>query len=135
MKELGWAMNVDFISNRETVLWKHFLNDSRYRGKDPYGEELGVYEGTCTYWRGAWRPTVESMMRSNMHGFNAPSREAIYKRIMKLAHGASWMYDYESFVDFDRTHLPQPIDTRTADKPIEVFIPFVTPRFVGESLR
>ncbi|MDE5709893.1 MAG: M64 family metallopeptidase [Bacteroides sp.] len=131
-QQLGWAMNVDFTNNRETVLWKHFLNDSRYQGKDLYGEELGVYEGACTYWRGAWRPTVESMMRSNTHGFNAPSREAIYKRIMKLAYGSSWTYDYKSFVEFDRTHLPQPVDTRTIESHSEK--PFAAPRFVGEVL-
>lgn len=133
-QQLGWAMNVDFTNNRETVLWKHFLNDSRYQGKDLYGEELGVYEGACTYWRGAWRPTVESMMRSNTHGFNAPSREAIYKRIMKLAYGSLWVYDYESFVDFDRTHLPQPIDTRFVGDYSEMNKPFAAPRFVGEAL-
>ena len=33
--------------------------------------------------------------------FNAPSREAIYKRAMKLAYGDSWTYDYEEFVKFD----------------------------------
>lgn len=33
--------------------------------------------------------------------YNAPSREAIYKRAMKLAYGDSWDYDYEEFVKFD----------------------------------
>lgn len=33
--------------------------------------------------------------------FNAPSREIIYKRVMKLAYGDSWKYDYEKFVKFD----------------------------------
>ena len=33
--------------------------------------------------------------------FNAPSREAIYYRIHKLAYGASWKYDYETFVSWD----------------------------------
>ena len=32
--------------------------------------------------------------------FNAPGREAIYKRAMKLAYGDSWTYDYEEFVKF-----------------------------------
>ena len=42
--------------------------------------------------------------------FNAPSREAIYKRIMKLAYGDSWQYDYEKFVEYDainRSSVPK----------------------------
>ena len=50
---------------------------------------------------GVWRPTVESIMRYNWGGFNAPSREAIYYRIHKLAYGADWKYDYEEFVKYD----------------------------------
>ena len=33
--------------------------------------------------------------------FNAPSREAIYKQIMKLSEGPDWIYDYETFVEAD----------------------------------
>ena len=46
-------------------------------------------------------PTEDSMMNSNKGKFNAPSREAIYYRIHKLAYGASWKYDYETFVKWD----------------------------------
>jgi len=134
MQQIGWAANVDFTNSREDVLWKHFLTDSRYKGKDANGEELGVYEGACTYWRGAYRPTSESMMRSNMHGFNAPSREAIYKRIMKVAFGAQWKYDYETFVEFDLKHLPQPrnASARSIDERDLPSLP--APRFVNRQL-
>lgn len=107
-RELGWAMNVDFTSDRNSVLWKDFLEDSRYQGPDNYGETLGVYEGACTYWSGAWRPTNESMMRSNINGFNAPSRKAIYTRVMKTGLGDSWNFDLEEFIEFDLSHLPGP---------------------------
>ena len=40
-------------------------------------------------------------MRYNTGGFNAPSREAIYKKIMKFSEGDAWTYDYETFVAFD----------------------------------
>ena len=40
-------------------------------------------------------------MRYNTGGFNAPSREAIWYRIHKLAYGDSWDYDYEEFVAYD----------------------------------
>ena len=41
------------------------------------------------------------MMRYNDTPFNAPSREAIYKNVMKLSEGPDWVYDYETFVAFD----------------------------------
>lgn len=103
----GWAMNVDFTGDKDKILWKQFLQDPRYSGPDAFGEVLGAYEGACTYWTGAWRPTNESMMRSNINGFNAPSREAIYKRVMSTAYGETWQYDYETFVNFDLAHLPR----------------------------
>jgi hypothetical protein len=40
-------------------------------------------------------------MRYNTGGFNAPSREAIWYRIHKLAYGDGWTYDYEEFVTYD----------------------------------
>jgi hypothetical protein len=40
-------------------------------------------------------------MNSNVDGFNAPSREAIFYRIHKLAYGADWEYNYEDFVKWD----------------------------------
>lgn len=132
-EELGWAMNVDFTPNSQEVVWSRFLYDERYQGADAYGETLGIYQGACTYWSGAYRPTNESMMRSNKNGFNAPSREAIYKRIMKLAYGDNWNYDYEEFVAFDQAHLPQPVGTQTkaADGGTK---PFAAPRYAGRPL-
>lgn len=135
MQRIGWAANVDFTNNRETVLWKHFLADSRYKGKDANGEELGVYEGACTYWRGAYRPTNESMMRSNMHGFNTPSREAIYKRVMKVAYGSEWKYDYEEFVEFDLKHQPKPRSTASRSTETNKLLPLSAPKFVNRPLQ
>lgn len=83
----------------------------------PYREDaryaydgLGVFEGAYTYLTGAYRPTDISIMRHNTGGFNAPSREAIYQRIHRLAYGKSWTYDYETFVEYDaknRKSAPQ----------------------------
>lgn len=104
----GWAQNVSLTATPQDVPWADFLADERYQAADHYGEVLGVYEGACTYWNGAWRPTDESMMHSNMHGFNAPSRRAIYNRVMRTGLGESWTEDYEVFVAFDQAHLPAP---------------------------
>lgn len=134
-EQLGWAMNVDFTNDRSKVIWKHFLNDERYKEKDAFGESVGLYEGACTYWSGAYRPTNESMMRSNIHGFNAPSREAIYKRVMKTAYGSTWQYDYDEFVKFDQAHLPQPSEIQTRNASDSRFMkPFAAPRFVDRPL-
>lgn len=95
-EQYGEGANVDWRSNPSEVKWAHFINDARYAA-----EKIGVYEGSWLYGHGAYRPTENSMMRYNDCGFNAPSREAIYKRVMKLSEGDSWTYDYETFVEFD----------------------------------
>lgn len=92
----GWGKNIDFTSDTNLVKWRHFLNDSRYKY-----EGLGVYQGGDTYPYGVWRSTNNSIMNDNTGGYNAPSREAIYYRIHKLAYGNSWTYNYESFVSWD----------------------------------
>lgn len=92
----GWGRNVDYTSDPNSVVWSKFISDSRYAS-----EGLGVYEGACTYYKGAYRPTETSIMVGNVGGFNAPSREAIYNRIHKLAYGESWQLDYETFVSWD----------------------------------
>jgi hypothetical protein len=94
--QYGEGANVDWRDDPAQVRWTHFINDSRYAA-----ENIGVYEGACLYGKGCYRPTENSMMRYNGYGFNAPSREAIYKRVMKLSEGDDWEYDYETFVAFD----------------------------------
>ena len=47
------------------------------------------------------------MMRYNDTPFNAPSREEIYKRVMKESEGDGWTYDYETFVSFDEAGRSQ----------------------------
>lgn len=115
-RDYGWWMNVDFTSNQSAVLWSDFLSDSRYADQG-----LGVFEGACTYWTGAYRSTEESMMRSNIMGFNAPSRRAIYNNV--LQRGESYTPSLEEFIAFDQqTFVPQ---TRAAETPSR---PFARPR-------
>ena len=40
-------------------------------------------------------------MNLDFGGYNAPSREAIYIRLHKLAFGAGWEYDFDEFAAFD----------------------------------
>ncbi len=95
-EKYGWWKNIDFTNDPTKVKWSHFLADPRYEQ-----EGLGVFEGALYYGYGAYRPTENSIMRDETSGFNAPSREAIYYRIHKLAYGADWKYDYEEFVKWD----------------------------------
>lgn len=94
----GFYPNADVTNDPKDVHWAHFISDSRYSG------QVGVYEGGLTFRYGAYRPTDYSIMRQNAGGFNAPSREAIYKRIMKLSEPNGWEYDYEAFVAYDETN-------------------------------
>ena len=103
----GWYKNVDFTNDPTKVKWSTFLSDARYAN-----DGLGVYEGAFTYWTGAYRPTINSIMNTNTGGFNAPSREAIYYRIHKLAYGSEWEYDYEKFVEYDAINRKTAATTR-----------------------
>ncbi len=106
--QYGWWKNIDFTNDPELVKWARFLNDSRYDS-----ESLGCYEGGFTYVSGVWRPSLNSIMRHNKDGFNAPSRYAIWYRINKLAYGAEWNSTktpeeiYEEFVTFDMSTRQQ----------------------------
>ncbi|MDD2251025.1 MAG: DUF4998 domain-containing protein [Candidatus Cloacimonetes bacterium] len=125
--KFGWGKNVDVTNDPEKVHWSYFLKDIRYKS------QVGIYEGALTYSTGAYRPTENSIMRYNTGGFNAPSREAIYKRAMQLSEGGDWIYDYETFVEFDG-----PSRTRIATRSIMVpsdFEPTAPPVFIKGSWR
>ncbi len=130
----GWWKNADFTGDPARVKWAKFLTDPRYAGQG-----LGVFEGAFTYAYGAYRPTDYSIMRYNTGGFNAPSREAIYYRIHKLAYGLGWQYDYETFVAWDARNRTQ---TAMARRAVEnsragtgVLLPLAPPVVVPHSWR
>lgn len=95
-EQYGWYRNCDFTAVPSLVKWAHFLEDERYAS-----ERLGIYEGAFSYPEGIYRPSYNSIMRSNSGKFNAPSREAIWYRIHRLAYGDAWQYDFEDFVEYD----------------------------------
>ena len=105
----GWYKNVDFTNDPAKVKWAHFLQDERYAY-----DGLGVFEGGATFSTGVWRPTDDSIMRYNQGGFNAPSREAIWYRIHKLAYGDGWAYNYENFVAYDAKNRKTAADAASA---------------------
>ena len=92
-------LNVDSEEDVTKVIWSRFIFDPEFAY-----ENIGTYEGAYTFYKGMFRPTEESMMRSNDAPFNAPCRQAIYNRVMLLATGKK--PTYEEFVAFDREHKP-----------------------------
>ena len=95
----SWYMNVDSERDSTKVIWTQFIYDPEFAN-----EEISTYEGGYTFFKGVYRPTQESMMRSNNAPFNAPSRQAIYNKVMKLGLGKT--ATYEEFVAFDQQHKP-----------------------------
>jgi len=83
--------NIDITNDLTQIKWKHFINKVGY-------QRVGAYEGAFYYSYGIWRPEVSSCMIFNEPYFNAPSREAIVKRIMNVSGG---VYSLENFVSND----------------------------------
>lgn len=94
-EKYGWYANVDFTSDPEKVHWSAFLSDDRYK------DEVGIFEGGALYSKGVWRPTQNSMMNEDAEYFNAPSRWAIYQRIMKLSGEEC---SFEKFLEYDKVN-------------------------------
>lgn len=87
------SMNVDVTNDPQEVVWSYFLTDMRYEK-----EKIGIYEGALYYPKGAYRATENSIMRHNTGGFNAPSRQSIYRRIMEKSGG---VYSFDDFLEYD----------------------------------
>lgn len=72
------SANVDDRHELDKVKWAHFV------GRDGY-ETVGAFEGGNYVRRGVWRPEENSLMRDlSVDYFNAPSREAIVKKIFEI---------------------------------------------------
>lgn len=137
--EVGWYLNLDWRSDPGEVRWSHFLQDPRYSE-----EGLGVFEGGIRYSKGVFRPTENSMMRMDYAPgavFNAPSREAIYRHIMRMGIGEDWTFDYDTFVEADAAGRKQAaaayseyISTRSSIA-IDNFEPGLPPIFVEDGVK
>ena len=98
----GWFANVDFTNDPQKIRWSAFLADDRYKN------EVGIHEGGALYTKGAYRPTVNSMMRENLEYFNAPSRWAIYQQILKRSgEGCS----FDAFLTYDAVNRSASVNT------------------------
>ena len=125
----GWEMNLDITDNPDEVAWSHLLKDERFADEglnlyignpDMAGkkEGLDIFEGGKElFTHGVYRPSYYSLMNNTHSGLwqewmNAPSREALYKFVMQASEGDDWVYDYETFVAFDKTYRDLVIASR-----------------------
>lgn len=81
--------------------WNVTSSDSYYKfTASDYSSEVGFIEGGWGYQYGLYRPTQGGMMQSNNGVFNAPSRHAIYHRIITESEGVS-AYSWSKFLEYD----------------------------------
>ncbi len=87
--------NIDITGNRDDAVW------AKYYGLPGY-EEVGYFGQTAF-----WCPSQRSIMRSGteqaVDGFNAISREAIVRRLLKTA---GEEFDFETFLEKDSNEKP-----------------------------
>lgn len=124
----GWYSNVDFTNDPSKIRWSAFLSDKRYE------KEVSVYEGGALYSSGVWRPSANSMMNEDAPYFNAPSRWAIYKRIMELSGEA---VSFDKFLEYDAVNRQASVNAAAVRPPMKVaenstrsFVPTAPPVIV-----
>ena len=118
------SWNVSLTGDPEQVHWKHYFDRPGY-------ESVGMYEGAMLYAYGVWRPEEASCMGDNRPYFNAPSREAIVRRICDIS-GVE--FDMDAFIEkdvvkSDPTGLPANVETRA---PQQYFPPLAPPVYIVE---
>lgn len=92
----GFYSNVDLTGVVTEVKWKHIIGATGY-------SRVGSYEGGFYFTYGVWRPETSSCMVHNEKYYNAPSREAMVKRIFNTA---GLDYSFEAFMDNDIVKAP-----------------------------
>ena len=87
----GWYWNV----TTDKQYWNNFTNSGYKSG------EVGYVEGAWGFATGIYRPTSGGMMQNNNGVFNAPSRHAIYHRIITESQGVN-AYSWSNFLEYDK---------------------------------
>ena len=109
MKSYGFYENISLNGSMQEVPWSHMIYDPQY------SNVVDVYEGAYMHTRGVFRSEATSCMNNNIAYYNAISREAMVKRIMKYA---GEEYSYEAFKAQDYESLPEsakPAESRAWD--------------------
>ena len=96
-KSYGFYENISLTGSMQEVPWSHMIYDPQY------SNVVDVYEGAYMHTRGVFRSEATSCMNNNIPYYNAISREAMVKRIMKYA---GEEYSFEAFKAKDYESLP-----------------------------
>lgn len=96
-KSYGFYENISLTGDWNEIEWSHLIFDPQY------SDVVDVYEGACMHTRGVFRSEATSCMNNNIPYYNAISREAMVKRIMKYA---GEEYSFEAFKAKDYESLP-----------------------------
>ena len=88
----GWYWNVNPTNTG---------NYYKFTNSDYSSDEVGFIEGAWGYAYGMYRPTQGGMMQGSTGVFNAPSRHAIYHRIITESEGAN-AYSWDKFLEYDQ---------------------------------
>lgn len=97
LSEIGQYPNVDTTKNLATIKWKHFVEHPDYKSV------VSAFEGGYYRATGVYRSEAFSIMSSTASiTYNAPSREAIVKRILEIA---GKPYNFEEFVQMDKPNI------------------------------
>ena len=97
MQLYGFFTNISLTGSMHDVPWSHMIYDPQY------SNVVDVYEGAYMHTRGVFRSEATSCMNNNIPYYNAISREAMVKRIMKYA---GEEYSFEAFKAKDYESLP-----------------------------
>jgi hypothetical protein len=126
----GFCANVDVLSggNVTKTHWASIAANTKYSVVGARYSRVDIWEGGNYYKRGVWRPERNSCMNDNVLYFNAPSRWAAVRRIMKLS-GEDTDYTIAEFMEDDV--IPQyPESSGMGTRSPEPFIPLGRPRLV-----
>lgn len=101
--------NIDTNSDPKRTKWAHFLDYSSYQGV------VGAFEGGFYRAKGYYRPEAHSIMSDLSYlNYNAPSREAIVKRIDQIVNVP---YDFNAFLKDDAASI-QPVKLGVSNIPL-----------------
>lgn len=115
-----YGYNIDITGDRDKVHWNHYFNREGY-------DAVGMFEGGYLYYYGVWRPEYISCMDDNRYYYNAPSREAIVRRIMK-ASGKS--FNMDDFISKDKVRSESQAPQTKSDYVSAPFVPLAPPILV-----
>ena len=113
-----YGYNISLTNDRSQVHWKQYFTTPGY-------EAVSLYEGACLYGMGVWRPEYISCMEDNRAYYNAPSREAIVRRICR-ASGTT--FNMSNFLANDKVKSDNTRTTRTPEN----FVPLAPPILINE---